>query len=65
VTIPAASHPIWPTLRVALLVAALGLCFKFNYNEFDPIKDPRAMIIMAILAGGFEYAKRALTKGPP
>ncbi len=59
--IPAADHPIWPVIRVVLLVVALGLCLKFNYTTFDPVKDPRAMLIMAILAGGVEYGKRWLT----
>lgn len=55
-------HPIWPVLRVLLLVVALGICLWANYDSFDPVKDPRAMLIMAILAGGFEYGKRSFTK---
>jgi hypothetical protein len=57
-TIPDKDSPIWPIARVALLTITLGMCLYFNYQTFDPIKDPRAMLIMAILAGGFELTKR-------
>jgi hypothetical protein len=60
--IPAASHPIWSILQVSLLVVALGLVLYFNYNTFDPVKDPRAMLIVAILAGGWEFGKRLLAR---
>jgi hypothetical protein len=57
-SIPDRDSPIWPALRIVSLLVALGLCLYFNYSTFDPVKDPRAMIIMAILAGGFELTKR-------
>jgi len=56
--VPDKDSPFWPSLRVASLMVALGMCLYFNYSTFDPVKDPRAMLIMAILAGGFELTKR-------
>jgi hypothetical protein len=62
--LPPADHPLWPLLRVSLMIVALGLCLALNYESpFDEIKDIRAMIIMAIVTSGVEYGKRALCRG--
>lgn len=52
----------WATLQIGLLVVALGLVLAFNYNTFDPVKDPRAMIIMAILSAAFEGIRGVVSK---
>lgn len=57
-TVPTVDSPFWPIARVVLLTISLGMCLYFNYSTFDPVKDPRAMILMAILASGFEVTKR-------
>lgn len=54
------NHPLWPLLRQAIFVVALGMCLYFNYSTFDPIKDPRAMLIMALLGLGIEGGVRLL-----
>jgi hypothetical protein len=60
--IPEANHPVWPFLRTGLLVVTLLIVLTFNYSSgFDPVKDPRAVIIVAIIAGGFDFVKRSLT----
>lgn len=58
IQIPDASHPIWIFLRNATLVFALYLVLKYNYTTFDPVKDPRSIIIMAIIGLGFDSVKR-------
>lgn len=60
--LPDKDHPVWPVVRVALIVVGLGLCLHYNYNSWDPVKDPRSMLIMALLAGGFEAFKRFFSK---
>lgn len=59
---PDKDHPVWPVARVGFIVVALGLCLHYNYNTFDPIKDPRAMLIMALLTGSFEFFKSMVAK---
>lgn len=60
--LPDKDHPVWPVARVSLLVVSLGLCLHYNYDTFDPVKDPRAMLIIALISGGFEVFKRYFSK---
>ncbi len=56
--LPPADHPIWIFLRNSLLVVVLFMCFYFGYNSFDPIKDPRSIIIVVIAGLSFDIFKR-------
>jgi len=59
--VPSNDSMVWPVIRMFFLMIMLGMCLAFNYNvPFDPIKDPRAMIILAILSLGFDYTKLAI-----
>lgn len=62
-TFPDADHPIWSLARQLILVITLGLFCVFNFdNTFDPEKDTRMMIGMAIIGLSSEALPKLLNK---
>ena len=61
-TIPAADHPLWPTLRFAIVGVVLSLRLIYGYEQFDLQKD--ATTLLAVLAGlgGFDSIKAFATR---
>jgi len=62
-TIPSAEHPLWPTLRFAIVGIVLSLRLIYGYEQFDLQKD--ATTLLAVLAGlgGFDSVKAFATHG--
>jgi len=59
----AANHPIWPILRLAVMMAALTVILYLNASNFD--RTEMQTIIFAFLAGGgVEGFTSLLTRKP-
>lgn len=61
-TIPPADHPLWGTIRFAIVAIVLSLMLVFGYETFDWQKDGRTIIAVLSGLGGFDLIKNVLTK---
>lgn len=55
------SHPIWSILRTVILFVGLTSLLYINAKDFDAT-ELRTIVEMIVLAGGFEAAKKVLSK---
>ena len=59
--LPDKDHPIWPILRVVVMLIALGICLAFTYNSSFDSKDARTMFVVALFSALAEGVKRLIT----
>jgi hypothetical protein len=61
-TLPAADHPIWKIIRLAVVGVIMAVLCSFLYkNGFD--KKDIILIVMTLMGlGGFDVAKMKLTE---
>lgn len=62
--IPPNDSKIWIALRMASMLLVLWMCFHYNYNTFDPVKDPRAMLLISMGLLGFDAFKAGFAPKP-
>lgn len=56
---PDSTHPIWITLRLAILMLTMTTILWINCTKFDST-EIKALVQMFLVAGGLETVQRAI-----
>lgn len=60
--VPSNDSPLWPLLRYAITLAAVGAWMHFGYkNGFDPAKDVPGLLVLLGAAGGAEFVQAKMS----
>jgi hypothetical protein len=60
--LPPKDHPLWPIVRVLVVLVALTVCLAAGYSSsFDAHKDTRTVVAVGLFAAAAEAVKRMLT----